>query len=490
MNCSMNLCQFIISFKTTKLIPHGIRKLTKKLKKQMVEIVTSRVEKGNLNLKPKLKPKFKNIRKVQQLNAAAVDVAAAAAAVPVPLPQPVPVPVTAAVNVEVDLAMAQEVETAIYEPAILDAVQSTPHCDVPDSSAALKVNATRILAPVSFSSSSIVSTTLLDINTGDQTSTSNPKDAASVPHAQDPAEIPEIIDISTATMSELIRHPFTQGKLSAREEARLAEKKLKRTMKKEISGAEDVAGPAVVAIPPVAAQRAIPKLILVNGEMVVDQQSLQINAPVDELDMDNGDIIDEDAVNRYVTSASFRNRTRTVAPKWSAAMTERFYMGLSYFGTDFKSISYMFPGLTHRHIKLKHKAEETNNSAKITQYLRNRLKAPEELRKRILASVVTKQKLENSYYVGRKDDVPGRAPAKQESTEEVGPDDGPKVAIDLKPYPALELNLNLEEAAPLPPRKKREVVEPVVVEVKRGKVDASAVKVTARRRKKKVDGDL
>lgn len=94
---------------------------------------------------------------------------------------------------------------------------------------------------------------------------------------------------------------------------------------------------------------------------------------------------------------------------------------MSYFGTDFKSISYLFPGLTHRHIKLKHKAEEVQNGAKITQYLRNRyvlqlhslycicidfvvcgvgrVKAPVELRKKILASVATKQKLENSYYV-------------------------------------------------------------------------------------------
>jgi hypothetical protein len=147
-----------------------------------------------------------------------------------------------------------------------------------------------------------------------------------------------------------------------------------------------------------------PKLILVNGEMVVDKQSLQIaveNRNVDE----DGAFIEEDANARYVTSFSFRNRVKCVSPKWSDAMTARFFSGLSYFGTDFKLISYMFPGMTHRHIKLKYKAEERKSGLKITEALRNRQKAPPELRQKLLASVKAKQFLEDSQYINKRKEI-------------------------------------------------------------------------------------
>jgi hypothetical protein len=62
----------------------------------------------------------------------------------------------------------------------------------------------------------------------------------------------------------------------------------------------------------------------------------------------------------------------------------------------------MFPNLTQKHMKLKFRAEEVKNGSKITMYLRNRQKAPPELRLRILQGVSAKRELEDSRYVNRK----------------------------------------------------------------------------------------
>jgi hypothetical protein len=78
--------------------------------------------------------------------------------------------------------------------------------------------------------------------------------------------------------------------------------------------------------------------------------------------------------------------------------------GLSYFGTDFKMISYLFPSLTQKHIKLKFRSEELKHEAKITHALRERRKAPPEIRARMLQGVQAKREVEDARYVNRKAD--------------------------------------------------------------------------------------
>ena len=120
------------------------------------------------------------------------------------------------------------------------------------------------------------------------------------------ASLPLVLDLATATMSELIRHPFNEGKLSTREETRLQEKKLKKEtrlqekkMKKLQKNDDDIEKVQTNNSNAVSEQsnnnsshRSIPKLILVNGELVVDKQSLSVTVPTFE--ENNGVVIDED----------------------------------------------------------------------------------------------------------------------------------------------------------------------------------------------------
>ncbi|KAJ3320686.1 Transcription factor TFIIIB component B [Boothiomyces sp. JEL0866] len=217
------------------------------------------------------------------------------------------------------------------------------------------------------------------------------------------------INIETATMTELITHPFPKGKKSKREEARLLEIKEARKRKRLEDDVKDEVKPKVAPQPPSTPAEAF---VLVDGQLVFNQASLQM--PAQQEFIEEGDVIEEDAQLRYVTSASFRRKHKLSASKWTEQMTAKFYDGLSYFGTDMKMISYMFPGMTHKHIKLKFKQEESKNHHLVTRAIRERKKAPPELRQRILASIDAKRTLENAQYVNR---PPDSTAVKREAAE-------------------------------------------------------------------------
>lgn len=114
--------------------------------------------------------------------------------------------------------------------------------------------------------------------------------------------------------------------------------------------------------------RAVPTLRMVNGRMVVDEQSLQIdrhaNAAEEE---DVVEEVEENDLTRKVTSATWMKRERKEA--WSEELTDRFYHGLSMFGTDFMIISKLFPGRSRRQIKLKFTKEERLDPQRIKDAL-------------------------------------------------------------------------------------------------------------------------
>jgi hypothetical protein len=120
--------------------------------------------------------------------------------------------------------------------------------------------------------------------------------------------------------------------------------------------------------------RAVPGLRWVNGNIVIDDQSLQIDrhataaadaAPLEE--------VEEHELSRRITSASFLPpRARTPAAAWTPELTERFYAGLRAFGTDFMLISHMFPPgqrFTRRQIKLKFGREERAHPQRVRDAL-------------------------------------------------------------------------------------------------------------------------
>ena len=108
-----------------------------------------------------------------------------------------------------------------------------------------------------------------------------------------------------------------------------------------------------------------PVMRIVNGEIVLDATSLQVDRHADAL-RDAGEMttVEENSLTRKINQSTYGKRSKTEA--WDEEMTDMFYMGLRIFGTDFQCISKMFPGRSRRQIKLKFNNEERKNPSRIT----------------------------------------------------------------------------------------------------------------------------
>ena len=114
-----------------------------------------------------------------------------------------------------------------------------------------------------------------------------------------------------------------------------------------------------------------PQMRVVNGQLVLDEQSLQI----DRRERDAGDngpheLIEESNLTRRVNSGTWGRRERT--ERWDDEETEKFFAALSMFGTDFELISKMFPGRSRRQMKNKFNNEERKNPLRINDALKNK----------------------------------------------------------------------------------------------------------------------
>ncbi|KAJ2998171.1 Transcription factor TFIIIB component B [Globomyces sp. JEL0801] len=226
---------------------------------------------------------------------------------------------------------------------------------------------------------------------------------------------PDNIDVESATISELIYHRYPHGQISSREKARIE----KDTQIREDTKIDQPVTTPVLSRDPsrdnmlsTATNVSQNKFILdKDGNLVLNTGALQQAQQYDVIE-DNGDMIEEEAELQYVTNSSFRKKKRLNVFKWSEAMNDRFYLGLNYFGMDLKTISFMFPLLTHNHIKRKFKKEQQTNPHRITASIRNHIPAPRSVRDKILASVATKKRLEAAQYVNNRS--PG-SPIKSEN---------------------------------------------------------------------------
>ncbi|KAK8114860.1 transcription factor vib-1 [Apiospora kogelbergensis] len=97
---------------------------------------------------------------------------------------------------------------------------------------------------------------------------------------------------------------------------------------------------------------------IIDGQIVVNQNSLTVNQHENQ-DFTNLETVEEDEFTNLTTSASYLRASKTLGTNhWSDDETERFYHYLKMFGTDFETISHVFPGKSRRHIKLKFNREE------------------------------------------------------------------------------------------------------------------------------------
>lgn len=111
-----------------------------------------------------------------------------------------------------------------------------------------------------------------------------------------------------------------------------------------------------------------PRMTVVNGEIQLDNTSLQVDRHADAArELGELEDVEENSWTRKINSASFGKRSK--AETWDEELTDLFYRGLRMFGTDFQVISKMFPGRSRRQIKLKFNNEERRDPQRIKDTL-------------------------------------------------------------------------------------------------------------------------
>ncbi|OBT84416.1 hypothetical protein VE02_07113 [Pseudogymnoascus sp. 03VT05] len=207
---------------------------------------------------------------------------------------------------------------------------------------------------------------------------STPKPRARKKRAETPEDAEDQeIDHSTIKMADLCKDLKIGKKFSKHDEIkqrdidRKAKAKLRRE-NPELVGASDDERPSATTRSatetPLQTTSVGPRMRLVDGQIVIDESSLNLdrhklaaaNAGVME-------IIEENEFTRITTSGTFMKREKNIF--WDLDAEEKFYVGLRMFGTDFEMISNMFPNRNRRQIKLKFNKEERLYPSKINSAL-------------------------------------------------------------------------------------------------------------------------
>lgn len=190
---------------------------------------------------------------------------------------------------------------------------------------------------------------------------------------------------SEIKMSDLCRNLRT-GKKSARELEleKLDEEKLRKKKQQhanELMGEESSEAPesADQRLERLAkekghrsedADRAVPNTMIVDGQIQIDESTLQIDRHADaavERDAERLEGVDESELTRRVTQSTWVKRDKSGG--WNEDQTDKFYEALRMFGTDFQMISKMLPGRTRRSVKLKFTREERQDEPRIKRAL-------------------------------------------------------------------------------------------------------------------------
>lgn len=118
------------------------------------------------------------------------------------------------------------------------------------------------------------------------------------------------------------------------------------------------------------ADRAVPNTMIVDGQIQIDESTLQIDRHADaavERDAERLEGVDESELTRRVTQSTWVKRDKSGG--WNEEQTDKFYEALRMFGTDFQMISKMLPGRTRRSVKLKFTREERQDEPRIKRAL-------------------------------------------------------------------------------------------------------------------------
>jgi len=119
---------------------------------------------------------------------------------------------------------------------------------------------------------------------------------------------------------------------------------------------------------PRAAVSMTPQVLVVDGQIVINEKSLTVNAAVERATA-LSDFTRVEESGTKLNSATYANYTK--AEKWTKEDTEFFFQALRQFGTDFSLIQRLFPGRSRRQIKKKYLVEDKTNPARVEAAIRN-----------------------------------------------------------------------------------------------------------------------
>ena len=135
------------------------------------------------------------------------------------------------------------------------------------------------------------------------------------------------------------------------------------------AGAGDVS--ATLALPAPGGAGAVsmtPQVLVVDGQIVINEKSLTVNAAVERATA-LSDFTRVEESGTKLNSVTYANYTK--AEKWTKEDTEFFFQALRQFGTDFSLIQRLFPGRSRRQIKKKYLVEDKQNPARVEAAIRN-----------------------------------------------------------------------------------------------------------------------
>jgi len=143
--------------------------------------------------------------------------------------------------------------------------------------------------------------------------------------------------------------------------------------KKKAAAALAAPAPATASAAPAKPTVMAPQVQVIDGNIVINPQSLTINAAA-EKDTGLAEFKRVEENGTRLNSATYSNRAK--AEKWNKEDTELFYRAMTQFGTDFSLIARLFPGRTRRQVKRKYLIEDRADPRRVEAAIQNREQDP------------------------------------------------------------------------------------------------------------------
>ncbi|XP_024538779.1 transcription factor TFIIIB component B'' homolog isoform X1 [Selaginella moellendorffii] len=198
--------------------------------------------------------------------------------------------------------------------------------------------------------------------------------------------VDEAIDPATMTMKDIIKLAEAKERKKQKEEA------AKKLEQRASAGATEQRDREKEQAVPLA-----PQVEVVDGKIVINQQSLEVDARAFNQD----DVGSYRRIDETTTKLNYHSYMDKIPrDRWKPEETDMFYKSVQQFGTDFAVIKCLFPGKTRKQIKAKYKKEEKENPRRMSQTIlqpRGDLAHYEELVNKLKAAAAAEATAEDEF---------------------------------------------------------------------------------------------